>query len=137
MPGHTAAAESASVLLAVSSDPKDPEVLEVNLKGWRVHWAPTCNDALAILKQSACDVVLCERELPDGGWRDLLAGLGALRDALPLVVMSGAADESMWAEVLRDGGFDLLAKPLEDREVCRVLPTARLHRRPLRAVAAG
>ena len=136
MPRGSAAAESAPVLLAVSPDPKDPEVLETNLKGWSVRRAASCTDALAILQESVCDVILCEKDLPDGGWRDLLAGLGAGKNALPLIVMSGAADESMWAEVLRDGGFDLLAKPLEDREVCRVLPSARMHRRPFRSVAA-
>jgi two-component system response regulator AtoC len=136
MPLGIAAAESAPALLAVSPDPKDPDLLELNLTGWNVRRAGSCTDALAMLKQSACDVILCEKDLPDGGWRDLLAGLGALRDALPVVVMSGAADESMWADVLRDGGFDLLAKPLEDQEVCRVIPNARMHRRPLHAVAA-
>lgn len=115
------------VLLAVSSDPRDPELLESNLHGWRVQRADNCSQALAILSRSSCDVILCERDLPDGCWRDLLNGLGALRDAMPLVVMSAAADESMWAEVLREGGFDLLAKPLETDEVRRVVPTARVH----------
>jgi two-component system response regulator AtoC len=119
--------ESAPILLAVSSDPRDPEVLESHLHGWRVQRADSCSDALAILRRSMCDVVLCERDLPDGCWRDLLNGLGALRDTLPVVVMSAAADESMWAEVLREGGFDLLSKPLETHEVCRVLPIARVH----------
>jgi two-component system response regulator AtoC len=126
MPTGIAAADSAPVLLAVSSDPKDPDVLELNLTGWSVRRAGTCTDALAMLKQSVCDVILCEKDLPDGGWRDLLAGLGALREALPVVVMSGTADESMWADVLRDGGFDLLAKPLENQEICRVIPSARM-----------
>jgi len=136
MPTGIAAADSAPVLLAVSSDPKDLEVLELHLRGWSVRRAASCADALAMLKQSACDVILCEKDLPDGGWRDLLAGLGLLRDALPVVVMSRAADESMWADVLRDGGFDLLAKPLEDPEICRVIPSARMHGRPLHSVAA-
>jgi two-component system response regulator FlrC len=114
------------VLLAVSSDPKDPELLESNLKGWRVHRARTCNDALSKLRESACDVILCDNNLPDGGWRDLLARLGALQAALPVVVMSSAADETMWAEVLRDGAFDLLAKPLENQEICRVMSSAQI-----------
>jgi|SwirhisoilCB3_FD_contig_61_2837709_length_421_multi_2_in_0_out_0_1 DNA-binding NtrC family response regulator len=112
------------VVLAVSSDPKDPEILESNLKGWRVHRAATCNDAASKLRESSCDVVLCDNNLPDGGWRDLLALLGALNAALPVVVMSSAADESMWAEVLRGGAFDLLAKPLEKEDICRVLSSA-------------
>jgi DNA-binding NtrC family response regulator len=112
------------VLLAVSSDPSDPEIVELNLKGWRVHRAGTCNDAFSKLRESACDVILCDKNLPDGGWRDLLAGLGAIQAALPVVVMSRAADESMWAEVLREGAFDLLPKPLEHWEMCRVLASA-------------
>lgn len=112
------------VLLAVSSNPKDPEILESNLKGWRVHRAATCTDAVSKLTESACDVILCDNNLPDGGWRDLLARLEALNTARPLIVMSSAADESMWAEVLRDGAFDLLAKPLENEEIRRVVSSA-------------
>jgi DNA-binding NtrC family response regulator len=136
MPRGSAAAESGPILLAVSSDPQDPEVLETNLKGWSVRRAVSCTDALSMVRQSACDVIICDKDLPDGGWRDLLAGLGALKNALPLVVMANAADESLWAEVLRDGGFDLLAKPLEHGEVCRVLPSARMHREPRHSLAA-
>jgi DNA-binding NtrC family response regulator len=114
------------VLLAVSSDPGDPEVLESNLKGWRVHRATTCHDALSKLRESACDVILCEESLSDGGWRDLLAHSETLNTAVPVVVMSHAADESMWAEVLRDGAFDLLAKPLAGEDISRVLSRARI-----------
>lgn len=117
----------APVLLAVCSDPKDREFVEVSLKSWRVYGAGTCREALSTLREMDCDVVLCEHNLPDGCWRDVLTGLGTLTAALPVVVMSGAADESMWAEVLREGGFDLLAKPLKDTEICRVLPNAHAH----------
>jgi DNA-binding NtrC family response regulator len=114
------------VLLAVSSDPKDPEVLDFCLKGWRVHRATTCSDASSKLSESACDVILCDKSLPDGGWRDLLARAEALSTSVPVVVMSHAADESMWADVLREGAFDLLAKPLDQKEICRVVSRARI-----------
>ena len=117
----------APVVLAVSPDRKDPDTLERSLKGWSVRRAGSCHEAMSILKESACNVVVCEKQLPDGGWHDLLNRMKELGAIPPLVVMAMAADESLWAEVLRSGGFDLLSKPLESSELNRIVPSAQTH----------
>jgi DNA-binding NtrC family response regulator len=127
MPKFPAASDSYPVVLAVTPDPNDPEVLESTLKNWSVRCARTCTEALDFLRESECNVVVCEKELPDGGWHDLVAGISQLKTSPPVVVMSGGADEIMWAEVLRNGGFDLISKPLESREVRRIMPSAEMH----------
>jgi DNA-binding NtrC family response regulator len=113
-----------STVLAVSSDANDSEVVQNILGEWKVKSARNCAEALFMLRNAGCSVVICDKDLPDGSWRDLLSGMGRLLSAPPLVVMSRHADESLWAEVLERGGFDLLAKPLENEEVQRVIPSA-------------
>ena len=77
---------------------------------------------------SLFDYVRCERELPDGSWRDLFQFLATkLKNPPPLVVVSRQADEALWAEVLNLGGYDVLTKPFDGEEVNRVMTMARRH----------
>ena len=113
MPSTRSDRENKAVLLTVSPDRNDPCTLESILDDWTVKSVPTCSEALALLRRGDCALVLAEKELPDGRWHDLLTAMRSLDHTPPLIVMSKLADESLWAEVLREGGFDVLAKPLE------------------------
>jgi hypothetical protein len=44
-----------------------------------------------------------------------------------LIVTSRTADESLWAEVLNIGGYDVMALPFERLEVERVIASASRH----------
>ena len=124
MPSTRSDRENKAVLLTVSPDRNDPCTLESILDDWTVKSVPTCSEALALLRRGDCALVLAEKELPDGRWHDLLTAMRSLDHTPPLIVMSKLADESLWAEVLREGGFDVLAKPLEKSEVRRICPGA-------------
>ena len=90
--------------------------------------AGTCRQALERLAEGCVSVVLCDRELPDGTWCDILSRIsGSLAPPL-LIVTCGQADERLWAEVLNLGGFDVLAKPFNVLELQHVLKTARAYR---------
>jgi CheY-like chemotaxis protein len=85
----------------------------------------TANDvdgALRALEDARIPIVLCERELgKDDTWKTLLAGLAQLEDPPFLIVGSRSADESLWAEALNLGAYDVLARPFEPSEVMRTL----------------
>jgi DNA-binding NtrC family response regulator len=124
-----------ATLLAVSADPGDSKALAAILETWTVKTVQTCAEALAALRRSKCAAVLCEKDLPDGSWRDLLRSASHFGQEPPLIVMSRAADESLWVDVLAHGGFDLIAKPLDPAEVRRVMGCASSNSHPLHAVA--
>jgi DNA-binding response OmpR family regulator len=110
-------------VLAVSPLPADRVRLrEIFSHGnWKLHEASGCREALALLRVQTVPVLLCERDHPDGNWEDLLhAAARLLPDPPNLIVFSRLADESLWAEVLNLGGFDVLMTPLEPEEVLRV-----------------
>jgi len=130
----TSAVEQAT-LLAVSADLGDSKTLEAILENWAIKPVQTCAEALATMRRSKCAAVLCEKELPDGNWRDLLGSLSHFGQEPPVIVMSRAADESLWVDVLAHGGFDLVAKPLDPAEVRRVMGCASSSSHPLHAVA--
>ena len=66
-------------------------------------------------------IVLCAEILPDGSWLQLLSGIGR-----PLIVVSRAGDERLWAEALNLGAHDLLLNPVTEPELQWSLDSARL-----------
>ena len=86
---------------------------------WSVRSAHSFAEASDHLAAEAAPVVICETPLPDGDWKDLL-------DKTPrLIVTARHADDALWAEVLNLGGYDVLAQPFDEREVSRVVASAR------------
>ena len=115
--------------LAVGAADED----QVNLEkiftewGWKLHRARNRSEARAFLDCTPVRVVISEQELPEGGWREMLDDLLQRSEPPALVVTSRLADESLWAEVLNMGGYDVLAKPLDNEEVTRVVSAAARH----------
>ncbi len=83
------------------------------------------HDASAQIDRPDIDVVITERDLPDGCWTDVLDVVSARPKPPVLIVTSRLSDERLWAEVLNRGGYDVLAQPLCADEVKRVGELAR------------
>jgi DNA-binding NtrC family response regulator len=94
---------------------------------WRLLEAESLQEARAVLALGPVPIVLCDCRLPDGDWQRLLAETEKLPEPPLLVVASRNADDSLWAEVLNLGGYDVLDVPFDRREVVRVLGVAWLH----------
>jgi len=92
-------------------------------------------EAEKLLQQNSVRVVISERDLSDGTWRDLLESMAGLKDPPALIVASRLADDNLWMEVLNAGGYDVLARPFDRQEANRTISLAyRLgsHRRRVR-----
>ena len=117
--------ENISILL-VSPHPEDATSLRhiLHHEDWHIAHAGSIADANRIIESRRPAVVLCERELPDGNWKDLLHSEERQPGSPLLLIMSKHADEHLWAEVLNLGGYDVLMKPLDRGEVARVVSMA-------------
>lgn len=91
---------------------------------WQQLGARTQQEAMAFLEENPVPVVICESELPDGTWKDFLAQLTCLDCPPVLIVTSRLADEILWSEVLHLGGYNVLAKPFNSKEVFHVVGLA-------------
>jgi len=105
--------------------------------GRRLLTACSRAEAQPLLDCPGLSLILTERDLPDGSWKDVLAEAESRRPAPLVIVTSRLADDRLWAEVLNLGGYDVLAKPLDAQEAVRVLNLAWHHRPHLDAAAAG
>jgi len=92
----------------------------------------TLQSAMAALSQAEIPLVITERDLAIGSWRDVLDNLFLLPDPPILIVTSRLADECLWAEALNLGAYDVLAKPFDASEVMRVFDSAWRHWTDLR-----
>jgi DNA-binding NtrC family response regulator len=120
-----------SVLSIITTD-EEEETLRGMLTHcrWQLTFVRTWQSAIAQLRLRHFDVVTGDCCLPNGhSWRELLRELQMFSDPPPLVVTSRIADQRLWAEVLSLGGFDLLVKPLDEKEANHVLRQAAQFRR--------
>jgi DNA-binding response OmpR family regulator len=91
---------------------------------WEVATTESVDSAMSLLENGSIPVVLCEGEPGQESWKALLERLPQLAQPPFLIVGSRAADDSLWAEALNLGAYDVLAKPLEPIEVMRALNLA-------------
>ena len=95
---------------------------------WRIQTLTSFRSAVSVLGKDGPHIVVCEKNLGNDSWRDLLDPMRQLPDPPALIVASRTADEYLWAEALNLGAYDVLAAPFEPAEVVRVLSSAWLHR---------
>ena len=103
---------------------------------WEFETARSLEEASAKLRNTPVPVLLCEENLPDGTWKDLLALADRQASPCYVIVTSQSADDRLWAEVLNLGAYDVLAKPFDSKEVFRVIGLAWRHWLDLRKSAS-
>ena len=113
--------------LIVSSTPRNRDLLGRMLGKTTsgIFEASTYRQALAKFGLPDIGLVICERDLLDGSWKDMLEAIRFLPAPPLLIVTSQLADDYLWAEVLNLGGYDVLAQPFDSAEVRRVSASAR------------
>jgi DNA-binding response OmpR family regulator len=91
---------------------------------FKVNACATLASGLLALRKRQFEVVVCERDLPPGSWKDVLEQVTILPDPPSLIVTSRLADERLWAEALNLGAYDVLTKPFDRTEAMRVVGAA-------------
>lgn len=91
---------------------------------WHLYKATSRAEAMAFLRNNPVSVVLCECELPDGNWKDMIYDLATLENAPKLIVTSRVADDRLWLDVLNIGGYDLVVRPFYRPELVRLISLA-------------
>jgi DNA-binding NtrC family response regulator len=93
-------------------------------KQWNVLFADTCDQARAALDQVKAPVILCDRDLPGGEWRDVVQVLASFPNRACVILISRVVDDYLWNEVVQRGGYDVLLKPLREEDVVRAVRLA-------------
>jgi FixJ family two-component response regulator len=95
--------------------------------GWRLFLADTYEEARTALDRLQAPVILYDRDLPGKGWRETVEELAALPSRACVVLVSAVLDTYLRDEVVREGGYDALCKPLREADVVRTVRLASLY----------
>ena len=113
--------------LVVSPLPEDLSAVRLIFAGSPWDWEGVATGEEACSWLARCGklpIVICDRDLPDGGWRQLLQETESLARPPKFIVSSRLADEELWMEVLGAGGHDVLRTPFDACEAYRVVRLA-------------
>lgn len=131
---------TATVLFVGHCEPDHDALADIfSGRHWQLHHARTPDEAWRLIHSRPFDVVLADAL---GDWRSLLGEVLEMQSPPPFIVTASTRDDSLWAEVLDNGGFDVLLKPFNSTEVFRTLNFAwrqyrdRLHLSSTRSLAA-
>jgi len=101
--------------------------LSLEAVGWAVVEASTAATGVVSAQRDDPDVIVLDLGLPDGDGREVLARLKSRAETawVPIVVLSGRAEASLVAALLRAGAEDYVVKPFSTDELEARLIAAR------------
>jgi len=109
-------------VLLIEDNPGDASLVQETLNGtsdpaYSVESVSCLSDGLERLADGGIDILLLDLGLPDSQGLAGLALIRALAPAVPVVVLSGAADEQFAVEAVQAGAQDYLVKGSADRNL--------------------
>ena len=106
-------------ILLVEDTPSDAVLLQATLDGrypgqYTTTTATTLAEAKTLLARQAVDAVLLDLSLPDSQGLETIGRLAVVAPNVPIVVLTGVADEGIAMEAVRGGAQDYLLKGQAD-----------------------
>jgi DNA-binding response OmpR family regulator len=117
-------------VLVVDDEPAFLDMVRdtLTLAGYEVATAAAAGDALMLLQAASPDVILLDIAMPGMDGVTALQRLRALKPEVPVIMLTGNADDQVGRTTLPWGAFDYVAKPFESAHLVRVVEAAVLHR---------
>jgi DNA-binding NtrC family response regulator len=113
-------------LVAITQSPDDAETLRqiAANSGWSLSIVDSSSAAIASLNDQPTPIVICDRDLSGEAWRDVLAKIAALPQAVCILLASSVVDDYLWHQVIRHHGYDVVAKPFQPEGLRRAVTFA-------------
>lgn len=92
--------------------------------GWNVSFAETVEQARTRLAGNVVAVILLDRDSAGVEWRSMVRNLADHRPAPCIILMSPVVDRYLFQELVNQGGYDVVAKPLQREELRRIVGLA-------------
>jgi DNA-binding NtrC family response regulator len=106
------------LILIVDDEPSVREVLvtffqqEYVARGYEVQTAANGNEALAAVRRRRPALILLDIEMPGMGGVEALRGIRAIDPTIPVIMVTGNENTRIAGEVIKDGAFSYLPKPV-------------------------
>lgn len=90
-------------------------------KGFETETAYTGNSGIAKFKEEHFDIVLCDFRLGDKEGHEVLKEIKSVKPATTVIIITGYSDIKTAVDIIKQGAFDYIAKPLIPDEVLNVI----------------
>lgn len=103
----------APCILMASSDTESRRAIAESLRGTQFLpvFAGSIGEGAELLRRLPVCLILCEENLPDGGYQELLRETEDCGAAVPLVVLSRAGEWDEYLRAIRLGAMDMITPP--------------------------
>ena len=91
---------------------------------WAVFFANAVDEARLALDRLKPQIVLFDRDLAGADWRTAMSSFASCSNGACIVLISKVMDDNLWSEVVCNGGYEVLPKPLHDDELSRAVKLA-------------
>jgi len=105
-------------ILLIDDDPDAREIVSRVLSGDRFEVVVAANaiEGMRIANTSAVDLILLDLKMPDFDGRTILKTLTSTNaDPCPIVILSGVDNPNITSELVTDGAFGFIHKPINTR----------------------
>jgi FixJ family two-component response regulator len=119
-----------TITIVLASDhPEDIQALNAAVTGtlWTFIEVVNCAELLGSIREVQVPIVLLDRDLPGSPWQDTMRILLGHRRGACVILLSAVSSQQLCDEIVRRGGFDVLTRPFEKREVLSMLVLAYTH----------
>jgi CheY-like chemotaxis protein len=113
-------AAQGTLVLVVDDEPAVRDLIAgiLDRSGYRVLTAPSASEAIAIVEREQVDVVLTDVNMPGSiSGLELIEELHARKPSLPIIPVTGSADEANLQEALDRGAAGFITKPFKAAEI--------------------
>jgi DNA-binding response OmpR family regulator len=119
--GHDHKAHSSITILSVLGTVSDRNLIdEVSRRNqWSMGFASTSDEARDALKRTQPQIILVDRDIVGPDWRYAVSSLVTASGGACVLLISKVIDDYLWNEVVINGGYDVLRKPLNEDDVLR------------------
>ncbi|MDP1803228.1 MAG: sigma-54 dependent transcriptional regulator [Bacteroidota bacterium] len=93
-------------------------------KGHDTSYVTSGKKALTYLKENDVDIVFCDFRLPDTDGKELLLSIKELNQKTQVIIITGYSDVKVAVDVIKNGAFDYITKPLLPEEVLMLVDKA-------------
>ena len=94
-------------------------------KGFQTFQAESCSSAVEILKNNNIDLVISDFQMKDSSGADVLTQSKAINPSVPVIIMTAFGTVDIAVDLMKNGAFDYIQKPLELDELLLIIDKAR------------
>lgn len=117
-------------ILVIDDDTFMSSILKKHLQNnkYDADVALTGKSGLALFKKEIYDLVICDFRLPDTTGLEMLKQIRAIRQSIPVIIITAYSDVRMAVKLIQMGASDYITKPLHQEEL--ILLIAKLLKEP-------